>query len=187
MQEVWKDIAGYEGLYQASSMGRIRRLRFINNYVDKRKITIVKAYPINSGYLKIMFHKDGGYENKLVHRIIAETFIPNPKGLDQVNHKDGNKHNNNADNLEWCTQSENMRHAVNMGLFTAFSLGKYGADNPKAIPVEMLDKNTGELLKRFGSLIDAAHFLGKEKSGHIVSCCKGKLKSAYGYRWRYGR
>lgn len=185
MTEEWRDIRGYEGLYQVSNHGNIRKLRFINNITNKEKIFPITPQVINSGYEKVVLYKNGKYKNRTVHRIVAETFLEKDSEKKFVNHKDGDKRNNCVENLEWCTKSENMKHAFKTGLAKAHSKGKYGANNAKAIPVEMLDKNTGEILMTFGSLIDAAKYIGIDKSCHICSCCKGKLKSAYGYSWRY--
>lgn len=185
MNEEWKDIKGFEGLYQVSTMGNVRKLRFINNYVNKEKVFSVTPQPNGTGYLKVMLWKESKHQQKLVHRLVAEAFIDNPEGKLFVNHKDGVKTNNRLDNLEWCTGSENMHHAFRTGLWSPAAKGRYGENSYKAIPVLMIDKNTGETIKRFGSLIDAAHYIGKKKSCNIVSCCKGKLKSAHGYVWRY--
>lgn len=184
MKEVWKPIEGYEGLYEVSNTGRVRRLRFINNHTNKAKVFDIKPKNNGHGYLKVFLYKGGKSRQKLVHRLVAEAFIEKQDGKRFVNHKDGNKHNNSADNLEWCSRSENMLHAYETGLAHAPLKGKFGKDSPKAIPVSMFSKD-GKLLATFGSLIDAAAFVGVQKSCHICSCCKGKLKSAYGYVWRY--
>lgn len=185
MIEDWKDIKNYEGLYQVSNLGNVRRMKFINNIIKKNKIYSISKGKNNSGYLKVSLYKDNKMKNKLVHRLVAEAFIPNPNNLPQVNHIDGNKLNNNVSNLEWCSQSQNMKHAYKLGLTKAYATGKYGANNPKAIKINMIDKKSGETIKTFNSIIDGAKYIGKNKSCHIVSCCKGKLKTAYGYKWKY--
>lgn len=184
MHEVWKPIDGYEGLYEVSNIGNIRKLRFINNYVNKRKVFYITPQQNGDGYLRVAFYRDGACRQKLVHRVVAETFIPRIDGKEFVNHIDGNKQNNTVENLEWCTRSENMRHAYSTGLARSAAKGRFGKDSKKAIRVDMLDKD-GNYLMSFGSLIDAAHYVGASKSSHICSCCKGRLKSAYGYVWRY--
>lgn len=185
MEEIWKPIDGYVGKYEVSNYGNIRSLRFINNVTNKEQIHILHPQKRNNGYMAIMLYKNGKFTNKLVHRLVAEAFIPNPHGKKQINHIDGNKENNSIGNLEWCTQSENMTHAFKTGLSKAQSKGKYGSSNPKAIKVDMIDRKTNQIIRQFGSLIDASHYVGAIKSCHICSCCKGKVKSAYGYKWRY--
>lgn len=105
--EIWKDIQGYEGLYQVSTLGRVRSLdRLIKSrYGNFRKITgkIIKPNKIWSGYLRISLWKQQQVEYKSLHRLVAETFIPNPQNLPCVNHKDEVKSNNSVSNLEWCT------------------------------------------------------------------------------------
>lgn len=185
MKEIWKDVHGYDGLYQVSNTGRVRKLRFINNRVNKEKTFLITPQLLDTGYYKVMLYKDGKYKNALVHRLVACAFIPEETGRTCVNHKDGNKENNFVSNLEWCTYGENMKHAYRTGLAKAAATGRFGANSYKSIPVEMLDKNTGAVIARFGSLIDGAKYIGTENSGHICSCCKGRLKSAHGYKWRY--
>jgi len=184
MKEEWKNIEEFTN-YQASNTGKIRNTIFQNNIVKKEKIKEIIPHKQNSGYLIVSLYKNGKHYNRSVHRLVAQTFISNPNNLQQVNHKDGNKENNCVDNLEWCTQSENMKHAYKNGLTKAQATGRYGKNNLKAIKINMLDKNNGKLLKQFGSIIDGAKYVGASKSCHIVSCCKGRLKSAYGYRWEY--
>lgn len=184
MKEIWKPIDGYEGLYEVSNLGNVRKLRFINNRTNKNKVFEIAPQHNGKGYLKVALYIEGTCKQKLVHRLVAEAFIPRIKGREFVNHIDGNKENNAVSNLEWCTRSENMIHAYRVGLATPSAKGKYGKDNAKSIRVDMYDKQ-GNYLMSFGSLIDAARYVGASKSSHICSCCKGKLKSAYGYVWRY--
>lgn len=108
MEEIWNDIKGYEGKYKVSNLGRIKSLR--KNKVLKQ--TINKR----DGYFYVGICKDGKRKNRKVHRLIAETFMPNPKNKPTVNHIDGNKENNCISNLEWCSQSENMKHSYRIGL-----------------------------------------------------------------------
>lgn len=121
MLEIWKDIKGYEGLYQISNFGRIKslpkkRINGTNFYIQKEKI--LKPQLKTKRYLGINLTKNKMHKNFLVHRLVAEAFIDNPYDLPQVNHKDCNKLNNNINNLEWCTQEENLNHALRNGLLT---------------------------------------------------------------------
>lgn len=122
MKEIWKDIAGYEGLYQVSNLGRVksfeRRWRTGKNNNIKRKhkeMIISKSKQIKS-YHVVTLYKNNIQTQKGVHRLVAKAFIPNPENKPQVNHKDGNKLNNHINNLEWVTIKENMRHAAINGL-----------------------------------------------------------------------
>ncbi len=110
--EVWKDIKGYEGLYQISNLGRVKSLRKIRG-IQIQKEKILTLQPIKGGYYRAKLCKNGKEKSYLVHRLVAETFIPEHF---TVNHKDGNKSNNTVDNLEWVTQKENNIHAYKMGL-----------------------------------------------------------------------
>jgi hypothetical protein len=106
MQEIWKDIKGYEGLYQVSNLGRVKSLeRYKTNWSKKQcvKERVLKPILANTGYYMVVLSKNGITKSVLVHRLVAETFLSNPNNLEQVNHKDENKLNNNIDNLEFCT------------------------------------------------------------------------------------
>lgn len=103
--EIWKDIYGFEGRYQVSSWGRVR------NAITK---CIIKPYSNEKGYLKIGLTKDGKCLKFRLNRLVAIAFVPNPQGLPQVNHKDGNKANNSFTNLEWVTNLDNAKHAIRL-------------------------------------------------------------------------
>lgn len=183
--EIWKDVEGYEGLYQISNLGRVKRILFKNNVIEKPKDKILKTYNNGTGYRKLSLYKNNIQKQFLIHRLVAKAFLSNLSKLDQVNHIDGNKENNRIDNLEWVSQSKNIIHSYKTNLRVANSKNKFGSNNPKAIKVKMIDYTTNEIIKTFDSIIDAAHYIGKSKSCHIVSCCKGRLKKAYGYKWEY--
>ncbi len=110
MDEIWKDVIGYEGLYLISSLGRLKRL-----YKDKPE-KILKPIKGHLGYMTYTFSKSCKIKTYRIHRIVAIHFIPNPNNYPEVNHIDGNKENYAMINLEWCTRSQNMKHAHSMGL-----------------------------------------------------------------------
>jgi hypothetical protein len=122
-EEIWKDISDYEGLYQASSLGRIRsldRYKITKNRYGKIKAKIkgifLKPSINHDGYYEIVLSKNGKSKMFRLHRVIAKTFLDNLENKPQVNHIDGNKLNNNINNLEWCTCKENINHAWENGL-----------------------------------------------------------------------
>lgn len=152
--EVWKDVPGYEGLYQVSNLGRVKSLeRWRKNGSGKQKIPerIMSQNAINRGYLMVQLSKNGVYKNVLVHRIVAEAFVQNLNGLDTVNHINGNKTDNRSTNLEWVTRGDNLRHA--------FGTGLNGADHRKLIRVAQYDKDMN-LIKIYPSMNEAARQTG---------------------------
>lgn len=111
MEETWKDIPNYEGLYQASTIGNIKSLKF--NRGNKEKV--LKGRPARHGYLRIALYNNGIRIDDSVHRLVARAFCENTDNKPHVNHIDGDKTNNQAYNLEWCTHQENMQHAWKIG------------------------------------------------------------------------
>lgn len=114
--DTWKDVEGYEGLYQVSNTGLIRSLDRFDNTNKYLKGRTLRPGKKETGYLLVVLCKEGHRAIRTVHRLVAAAFIPNPNNLPQVNHIDGVKTNNLASNLEWVTKSENAKHAVKLGL-----------------------------------------------------------------------
>lgn len=170
IDEKWKNISNYEGLYQISSFGRVKSLK-----CGRQKILKLGSNPL--GYSIIGLWKDKKQKFFPVHRIVATTFISNPKNKPEVNHIDGNKKNNNIDNLEWVTKSENMKHAIRTGLLVI----KRSIQIPKQIEQLDLENN---LIKTWDNCKEIVEQL-KVADSHIYKCCTNKAKTAYGYKWRY--
>ena len=146
--EVWKDIEGYEGLYQVSTCGNIKSLPKIRRngtgtYVQKERL--LKPSNTSTGYKKVELCKDGKRKGFKVHRLVAIAFIPNPDNKPEVNHIDGNKINNNIDNLEWVTSSENTIHAYETGL----SSNKKELDEAKVVELYNNGTSKEEIAKMF--------------------------------------
>lgn len=120
MEEEWRPINGFEGFYEISSFGRIKSLSRnvkdtrAKNKIRRIKCKILKSRDHNSGYISTHLKRDGLIKDFLVHRIVAETYIPNPNSLKQVNHKNGNKKDNRVDNLEWISNRDNVIHRYKM-------------------------------------------------------------------------
>lgn len=108
MQEVWKDIKGYEGLYQVSNLGKVKRL---GNNKQMREKTL-KERKGKGGYLQVLLCEKGAQKSKYVHQLVAFAFIPNPNNYKEINHKDENKINNSVENLEWCNHKYNCNYGT---------------------------------------------------------------------------
>ena len=186
MEEIWKDIKSYEGLYQISNTGKIKSLeRYKDNHSKKQlvKEKIRRQIISKTGYYTCMLTKNGNLKLFKVHRIVAEAFIPNPNNYPIINHIDGNKLNNNVSNLEWCSYSHNEKEDYKLGLIknNTYGLKKY-TDNLKK-KIKQYDLK-GNFLKEWNSVSEIKKELNYETT-NICSCCKGKRKTAYGYIWKY--
>ena len=116
MKEIWKSIAGYEGIYEVNNFGKVKRLPQIYHNRKFKEKALNICYNPGTGYEYVSLRKNKHNKNYSVHRLVAQAFIPNPNNYSDVNHKDGNKRNNNVNNLEWCTRSYNLAHAIKIGL-----------------------------------------------------------------------
>lgn len=190
MKEIWRPIAGYEGLYEVSSLGRIKCLprhhkNSGNGYITKEKIKAIRRDSRGKYVIVDLIKRDGSKRTRLVHRIVAETFIPNPMKKNTVNHINGVQHDNRVENLEWCSLSENHVHAVKTGLRKTGkdhpSFGKCGKEHARSIPVSMY--SNGQIVSTYESLSLAAKD-GFDPSA-ISKCARGIIKHHKGYNWRY--
>lgn len=166
-EEIWKDIVGYEGLYQVSNFGRIKSFHKNKEYI--------KALTLNDhGYSIVNLNKNKKQKTFKVHRLVSKAFIPNPNNYLIINHIDGNKINNNVDNLEWCTQSYNASHGWKNHLNKGSS--------KKVLQYDL----QGNLVGEFISSSDASRVL-HINGGDIRSCCLSLYnhKTAGGYIWKY--
>ena len=170
-EEIWCTIKGYEGMYEVSDQGRVRSLKF-------GKERILRPGMDGCGYLQVGLWKNGDRNVFLVHRLVAQSFIPNPDNLPEVNHRDENKENNFVQNLEWCSDKYNTNYGTrNQRVSEKNTNGKLSK------PVLQFTKD-GELVGEWKSMMDVQRNLGYANQ-HISSCCKGKLKSAYGFIWKF--
>ena len=185
MQEIWKDIEGYEGLYQVSNIGNVKSLSFGARNIHKSNVQkLLKLSPTNCGYYKVQLYKNGKAKMMYVHRLVATAFIPNPERKPQINHIDGNKANNTSSNLEWVSCSENQRHAIRNGLREPSPmLGRTGSDNPNSKAILQYD-HFGNFIKEWSGISEAARVLNIGASS-ISACLCGINKTAYGSIWRY--
>lgn len=177
--EIWKDIQGYEGLYQVSNLGQVKSLAKFKgtNYKQFIAERIMKQKDNGFGYLTVGIRRSGKSTTTYIHRLVAQAFIPNPDNLPEVNHIDGNKLNNAADNLEWCDRAENERHAYKSGL------KKVGEGNvlSKKIAQYTLD---GVLVKTYPNARFVKKELGYEDSV-IRRCARRVIETVYGFKWQY--
>lgn len=180
-KEIWKDIKGYEGLYQVSNLGNIRSLY---KYKGSNKRVLHKIIS-NKGYYVISLVKNKRKKQYRVHQLVANAFIINDNNYPVINHIDGNKLNNNVTNLEWCTVSHNNKEAYRIGLSkpNRVMLGRKSEKCPNSIPINQYDMN-GNFIRRWNCSYDVIRELGL-RSNHIANCCKGDRNSFAGYKWSY--
>ena len=192
--EIWKDIKGYEGIYQVSNLGRVRSLDRVNARGWKIKGILLKPRLKRDGYVDVHLSFKDKDQSPKIHRLVAEAFMPIPEELKkwsgtqylQVNHKDENKTNNmvwlNEDgsidydksNLEWCTAQYNSMWGT-----------KRERQKEKIKKSVMQYDMDGTFIKKWDSIKDATYSIVGHNSGRIIDCLKGRSTSAYGYKWKY--
>lgn len=176
---MWKDVVGYEGLYQVSNYGSVRSL---DRYVPHKRLGkkfckghLMAVHVTNAGYASVNLCRNNQYTSYDVHRLVAVAFLgaDDLSGL-EVNHIDENKLNNHAENLEWVTRKQNNRHGTKVKRqATKISL-----------PVLQYDTN-GNFIKEWGSATEAERTISGKFTGAISHCVNGKTKTALGYIWRF--
>lgn len=195
MEEVWRDVVGYEGLYQVSNLGRVKGLPVATRFgqrIKKHPERILVPTIGKRGYYVVGLSKEGKTVLKTLHRLIAIAFIPNPKNLPYIDHIDTNRLNNSIDNLRWCTPKENSNNPLSILHQSEASKRKWedgcfdNRNNLHYIKVAQYRKN-GELVKIWDSIIEAAKTLGIDSSS-ISSICLGTNKNRHtagGFVWKH--
>jgi len=180
--EIWKNIKGYEGLYQISSLGRLKALEkprvTPSGGIGIRKEKIMKVYDNQRGYLQIVLRKNNIPKGHKLHRIVAEAFIDNPKKLEQINHINEIKYDNRVVNLEWCNATYNCNygtriHRISISLF----------DNSKTTKSVIQLSTTGEIIKKWISASDCGRNGFNREC--VRDCCLFKQLTHKGYKWKY--
>lgn len=185
-KEEWKDIPGYQGVYQISTLGRVKSLErtivyppsksYPNGRTRVLKEKVLTPCVDKKGYQFVQLFTNGNFRSKKVHRLVAEAFIPNIHNFEQVNHKDENKKNNCVDNLEWCTLIYNVNYGT----------GKYRKTLKKRIPVMQYDLE-GNFVREYESATAATKVLGIKQGNAktLLDTCRGKYKYMFGYIWKF--
>lgn len=179
MQEIWKDVPGYEGLYQVSNLGRVKSIYYnrkkCKGWDIKKKPKIIRLAKDRHGYYFVRLYNGEKQNRYSVHRLVAMVFLPNPLNLSEVNHKDENPVNNLVDNLEWCS------HKYNMNYGTKVKRQKEKVSKP------VCQYTLNEVfIKEYPSRKEASIETGTDVTG-ICQCIKGKLKTSGGFIWKNGR
>jgi len=180
---MWKDVVGYEGLYQISDCNEwVKSLNYNHTWMEK-----ILNPGIRSWYLFVGLCNNSKSKLLSIHRLVAIAFIPNPENKPEVNHKDWNKLNNNLDNIEWCTRSENSIHAYKMWLRETNNFKVKHPSKWKLWKNHFLSKKVNQydlkwnLIKEWGSMSDVK----RELWIYVYYCCSWRLKTAGGFIWRY--
>ena len=184
MEEVWKDIEGYEGRYQVSNLGRIKSFLHVGVRKDVESLDdyshIIKPIHDACGYCNVRLRRNDKGKTVKVHRLVAMAFIPNPNKLPEINHKDEDKDNNCVSNLEWCDRVYNMQY------------GTWVSRNPRLRPVAQFSLD-GKLIKEYKTIREASRETGIRHE-NIRNCAAKQIinkekgyyaKSAGGYKWEF--
>ena len=177
--EEWRDVKGYEGLYQVSDWGNVRSLSY-NHTNTIKNLTLVNA---KNGYLVVCLHKDAIQKEGKVHRLVADAFLPNPQNKPTVDHINGDKQDNRVENLRWATNSENNNNPNTMVKMRGIQNGRQlnRKDCSKVVYQYTLD---GRLINTYPSASEAARQIGCH-IGTIAQVCRGVRNKAFNYKWSY--
>lgn len=184
MKEIWKDILGYEGFYQVSNLGRVKRLvEWRGNDYSSRYIScskIMSPYLDHNGYERICLSMHGTCKHCRIHQLVARAFIPNPYNYPQINHIDEDKTNNCVSNLEWCTQTYNNKYGTRGKRIGITNHNSKGAK--RSVLQYDLD---GNFIQRWKSMQDASDTLIGVSVSKICACCRGNRPHHRGFIWKY--
>lgn len=165
IKEEWRDIAGYENLYQVSNLGRVKALG--NGKTHNSKEHLLKPEKDIGSYLRVRLSKQGKQKHYKIHRLVAEAFIPNPKNLPEINHRNESKTDNRASNIEWCTRLYNHNY------------GTINQRISKSLSKKVMCIETNKV---YCSVKEAKN---ETKLNHIDAVCRGKRKTCGGFHWQY--
>lgn len=181
MQEIWKDIQGYEGLYKISNLGNVKSM----NYARRGYAKILTPKKNNCGRLWVELTNCGNKKQFLIHRLVAMAFIPNPNNYPQINHIDENPQNNKVENLEWCTREYNIEYYLERHNPKKREVKNYSSKYNKRIDLKVNQyTKDGELIRIWNNSRQVQTELGWN-DWSISECCRNKRKTAYGFVWQY--
>lgn len=180
--EIWKEIENFD-MYEISSEGRVRSKKIVRSRTLSRppevKYKILKPHVDKHGYCSVIIQNNYYILKVLVHRLVAKAFIDNPTNLPSINHINENKSDNSVSNLEWCTNVYNSNYGTRNE-----RIGKTARYNMKQCKITDQYDLKGNFIRRWNSLEQIYRELNYNKS-NISKCCSNKVKSAYGYIWKY--
>ena len=193
--EIWRDIEGYEGLYQVSNLGNVKSLKFGPKnhpgvHSQPRTLRITKS---STGYTHVQLYKEGKSSTILVHKLVAKAFVPNPLAKPEVNHIDANRANNKVENLEWVTHKENLQYAVKIGNRKPprKSIVENSISGKSTARKESIKRNKkpvlqytpdGKFVKKWNSIAEIEKFYNCNRTG-IANCLSGKNKTSFNFVW----
>lgn len=183
--EVWKDIRGYNGLFQISNLGNVKRKQKTYFCGNNTKRVLEERLIIGEqvkGYRRVALWNNKKYKRVFVHRLVAQAFIPNPDDKPEIDHIDGNPLNNKVDNLRWCNHTENLNNPITLKRKSIAAMGnhmtgRFGALHHNSKKVKCIETNSV-----YGGIAEAERQTG---IGHISMVCRGARKTAGGYHWQY--